>query len=80
MIFTNKATSGNFHWGGNTLIDGRVELEEQIRQQEHVIRHLDNQVEKYMQNNEAIKELLRKYDCNELNAVLLVSWLRICVV
>ena len=60
-------------------ITGR-ELEEQIRQQEHIIRHLDNQVEKYMQNNEAIRELLRKYDCNELDAELLVSWLRIYVV
>ena len=60
-------------------ITGR-ELEEQIRQQEHVIRHLDNQAEEYMQNNEAIRELLRKYDCNELDAVLLVSWLRTYVV
>ena len=62
------------------MIDERTGLEEQIRQQEHVIRHLDNQVEKYVQNNEAIKELLKKYDCNELDADLLVSWLRICVV
>ena len=62
------------------MIDKRVESEEQIRQQERVIRHLDNQMEKYVQNNEAIRELLRKYDCNELDAELLVSWLRICVV
>ena len=60
-------------------ITGR-ELEEQVRQQEHVIRHLDNQVEKYMQSNEAIRELLRRYDCNELDAGLLVSWLRMYVV
>ena len=62
------------------MIDERVKLEEHIKQQEHVIRHLDNQMEKYVQNNEAIRELLRKYDCNELDAELLVSWLRICVV
>ena len=62
------------------MIDERTELEEQVRQQEHVIRHLDNRMEKYVQNNEAIKELLRKYDRNELDAGLLVSWLRICVV
>ena len=80
MISTNKATRENFHRGGNTLIDERTELEEQVRQQEHVIRHLDNQVEKYVQNNEAIRELLRKYDCNGLDAGLLVSWLRMYVV
>ena len=62
------------------MIDERTELEEQVRQQEHVIRHLNNRMEKYVQNNEAVKELLRKYDCNELDAELLVSWLRICVV
>ena len=62
------------------MIDERTELEEQIRQQEHVIRQLDNQVEKYTQNNETIRRLLRKYDCNELDAELLVSWLRIYVV
>lgn len=62
------------------MIDERTELEEQVRQQEHVIRHLDNRMEKYVQNNEAVRELLRKYDCNELDADLLVSWLRICVV
>ena len=62
------------------MIDERVKLEEHIEQQEYVIRHLDNQMEKYVQNNEAIRELLRKYDCNELDAELLVSWLRICVV
>ena len=62
------------------MIDERVKLEEHIKQQEYVIHHLDNQMEKYVQNNEAIRELLRKYDCNELDAELLVSWLRICVV
>ena len=62
------------------MIDERVKLEEHIKQQEYVIRHLDNQMEKYVRNNDAIRELLRKYDCNELDADLLVSWLRICVV
>ena len=62
------------------MIDERVKLEEQVRQQEHVIRHLDNRMEKYVQNNEAIKELLRKYDRNELDAGLLVSLLRMYVV
>ncbi len=61
------------------MIDERTELEEQVRQQEHVIRHLDNRMEKYVRNNDAIRELLRKYDCNELDAVLLVSWLRMYV-
>ena len=61
------------------MIDERTELEEQVRQKEHVIRHLDNRMEKYVQNNDAIRELLRKYDCNELDAVLLVSWLRMYV-
>ena len=62
------------------MIGERTELEEQVRQQEHVIRHLNNRMEKYVQNNEAVKELLRKYDCNELDAGLLVSLLRIYVV
>ena len=62
------------------MIDERTELEEQVRQQEHVIRHLDNRMEKYVRNNDAIRELLRKYDCNELDAELLVSWLRMYVV
>lgn len=62
------------------MIDERVKLEEHIKKQEHVIYHLNNRMEKYVQNNEAIRELLRKYDCNELDAELLVSWLRICVV
>ena len=61
------------------MIDERTELEEQVRQQEHVIRHLDNRMEKYVRNNDAIRELLRKYDCNELSAELLVSWLRMYV-
>ena len=62
------------------MIDERVKLEEHIKQQEYVIRHLDNQMEKYVRNNDAIRELLRRYDCNELDAELLVSWLRIYVV
>ena len=62
------------------MIDERTELEEQVRQQEHVIRHLDNRMEKYVRNNDAIREMLRRYDCNELDAVLLVSWLRTYVV
>lgn len=62
------------------MIDERVKLEEQIRQQEHVIRHLDNRMEKYVRNNEAIRELLRQYDCEGLDEKLLVSWLRIYVV
>ena len=55
-------------------------LEERIKKQDKLIRHLDNRMEKYVRNNDAIRELLRKYDCNELDAGLLVSWLRIYVV
>lgn len=62
------------------MIDERAELEGRIREQEHVIRHLDNRMEKYVRNNDAIRELLRSYDCDDLDAVLLVSWLRIYVV
>lgn len=62
------------------MIDERTKLEEQIRQQEHVIRHLNNRMEKYVRNNEAVRELLRKYDYNELDAGLLVSLLRTYVV
>ena len=51
-------------------------LEDRIQQQDILIRHLDNRMEKYVRNNDAIRELLRKYDCNELDAELLVSWLR----
>ena len=54
-------------------------LEERIKKQDNLIRHLDNRMEKYVRNNDAIRELLRKYDCNELDAELLVSWLRMYV-
>lgn len=54
-------------------------LEERIEEQDNLIRHLDNRMEKYVRNNDAIRELLRKYDCNELDAELLVSWLRMYV-
>ena len=54
-------------------------LEERIEKQDKLIRHLDNRMEKYVRNNDAIRELLRKYDCNELDAELLVSWLRMYV-
>ena len=55
-------------------------LEERIEKQDNLIRHLDSRMEKYVRNNDAIRELLRKYDCNELDAVLLVSWLRMYVI
>ena len=61
------------------MIDERTELEERIEVQDNLIRHLDNRMEKYVRNNDAIRELLRKYDCNELDAFLLVSWLRMYV-
>ena len=61
------------------MIDERTELEERIKKQDNLIRHLDNRMEKYVRNNDAIRELLRKYDCNELDAGLLVSWLRMYV-
>ena len=54
-------------------------LEERIQQQDKLIHHLDNRMEKYVRNNDAIRKLLRKYDCNELDAGLLVSWLRMYV-
>lgn len=54
-------------------------LEERIKKQDNLIRHLDNRMEKYVRNNDAIREMLRRYDCNELDAVLLVSWLRMYV-
>ena len=54
-------------------------LEERIEEQDKLIRHLDDRMEKRVRNNDAIRELLRKYDCNELDAELLVSWLRVYV-
>ena len=54
-------------------------LEERIEKQDKLIRHLDNRMEKYVRNNDAIREMLRRYDCNELDAELLVSWLRMYV-
>ena len=55
-------------------------LEERIKKQDNLIRNLESRMEKYVRNNDAIRELLRKYDCNELDAVLLVSWLRMYVI
>lgn len=54
-------------------------LEERIEEQDNLIRHLDNRMEKYVRNNDAIRELLGRYDCDELDAVLLISWLRMYV-
>ena len=54
-------------------------LEGRIEEQDKLIRHLDNRMEKYVRNNDAIREMLRRYDCNELDAGLLVSWLRMYV-
>ena len=62
------------------MIDELETLEVRIEEQDKLIRHLDNRMEKYVRNNDAIRELLRKYDCNELDAELLVSWLRMYVV
>ena len=61
------------------MINELETLEERIEKQDNLIRHQDNRMEKYVRNNDAIRELLRKYDCNELDAVLLVSWLRMYV-
>lgn len=61
------------------MIDELETLEERIEEQDKLIRHLDNRMEKYVRNNDAIREMLRKYDCNELDAGLLVSWLRMYV-
>ena len=62
------------------MINELETLEERIKKQDNLIRHLDNRMEKYVRNNDAIRELIRKYDCNELDAGLLVSWLRMYVI
>ena len=62
------------------MINALEPFEERIQQQDKLIRHLDSRMEKYVRNNDAIRELLRRYDCNELDAALLVSWLRTYVV
>ena len=61
------------------MINELETLEERIQQQDKLIRHLDSRMEKYVRNNDAIREMLRRYDCNELDARLLVSWLRMYV-
>ena len=61
------------------MIDEIETFIERVEEQDNLIRHLDNRMEKYVRNNDAIRELLRKYDCNELDAGLLVSWLRMYV-
>ena len=54
-------------------------LEERVEKQDNLIHHLDNRMEKYVRDNDAIREMLRKYDRGELSAALLVSWLRMYV-
>ena len=55
-------------------------LEERAQQQDWVIKYQGDYIDKLVINRDKIRELLRKYDCNELDAVLLVSWLRMYVV
>ena len=54
-------------------------LEERIQQQDWVIKYQSDYIDKLVINRDKIRGLLRKYDCNELDAVLLVSWLRMYV-
>ena len=54
-------------------------LEERAQQQDWVIKYQGDYIDKLVINRDKVRELLRKYDCNELDAVLLVSWLRIYV-
>ena len=54
-------------------------LEERVEKQDWVIKYQGDYIDKLVINRDKIRELLRKYDCNELDAVLLVSWLRMYV-
>lgn len=61
------------------MINERTELDERIKQQDDVIRHLDNRMDRYVRNNDKIRGLLSEYDRGEMEAKLLVSHLRMYV-
>ena len=61
------------------MINELETLEERIQRQDWVIKYQGDYIDKLVINRDKIHELLRKYDCNELDAGLLVSWLRMYV-
>ena len=54
-------------------------LEERVEKQDWVIKYQGDYIDKLVNNRDKVRGLLRKYDCNELDAELLVSWLRMYV-
>ena len=54
-------------------------LEERVQKQDWIIKYQGDYIDKLVINRDNVRELLRKYDCNELDAELLVSWLRMYV-
>ena len=54
-------------------------LEERIEKQDWVIKYQSDYIDKLVINRDKVRGLLAEYDCDELSAELLVSWLRMYV-
>ena len=61
------------------MINELETLEERIREQDWVIKYQGDYIDKLVINRDKVRGLLREYDCGELSAELLVSYLKMYV-
>ena len=61
------------------MINELETLEERIQRQDWVIKYQGDYIDKLVINRDKVRGLLTEYDCGELSAELLVSWLRMYV-
>ena len=54
-------------------------LEERVEKQDWVIKYQGDYIDKLVINRDKVRGLLREYDCGELSAELLVSYLKVHV-
>ena len=61
------------------MINELETLEERIQQQDLVIKYQGDYIDKLVVNRDKIIGLLREYDCGDITAELLVSYLKVYV-
>ena len=61
------------------MINELETLEERIEKQDWVIKYQGDYIDKLVINRDKVRGLLTEYDRGELDAELLVSWLRMYV-
>lgn len=72
MISEDKKTTENVFTEYN-------ELEQRIKEQENIIRHLSDYADKLVDNRDRIRGLLRDFDTGKKSAAMLISYLRMYV-